>query len=66
MGMEEAPDASGLTEGSFLAHLETPMTGGYTRQTQPETCEELMMSFLKERKYLYRSVGHQHGTCYPS
>lgn len=66
MGMEEAPDASGLTEESFLAHLETPMSGGYTRQRQPETQEELMMTFLEERKCLCWGVGHQHGTCYPS
>ena len=64
--MEEAPDASGLTEESFLAHLETPMSGGYTRQRQPETQEELMMTFLEERKCLCWGVGHQHGTCYPS
>jgi hypothetical protein len=29
------------------------MNGGYTRQTQLETLEELMMTFLKERKCLY-------------
>jgi hypothetical protein len=35
MGMEEAPDASRLTEGSRArkicwSHLEPPMSGGYT------------------------------------
>ena len=38
-------------EYNATSHLETPTRGGYTRQTQSETLEELMTLFLEEPKW---------------
>jgi hypothetical protein len=43
-------------EYNATSHLETPTRIGYTRQTQSETLEELMMFFLEEPKWNKRGM----------